>query len=123
MIRLATVFSGIGAIEHALDRMQLDHKIVFACDNGDVDVLTKEIDMNVDDIGAELDDLEEKVGEVHYDGEVQDIYKEQLMKMVFISRARHARLKAFISVMQLSGWLNSIRILSVILVGMQLRQG
>lgn len=36
MIKLATVFSGIGAIEHALDRMQLEHEIVFACDNGDV---------------------------------------------------------------------------------------
>ena len=40
MIRIATVFSGIGAIEHALDRMNLDHEIVFACDNGDVDILT-----------------------------------------------------------------------------------
>lgn len=29
MIKLATVFSGIGAIEHALDRMQLEHEIVF----------------------------------------------------------------------------------------------
>lgn len=43
MIRLATVFSGIGAIEHALDRMGLEHEIVFACDNGDVDVLSKPI--------------------------------------------------------------------------------
>ena len=43
MIKLATVFSGIGAIEHALDRMGLQHKIVFACDNGDVDILNKEI--------------------------------------------------------------------------------
>lgn len=32
MIRLATVFSGIGAIEHALLRMDIDHKIVLACD-------------------------------------------------------------------------------------------
>ena len=38
MIKLATVFSGIGAIEHALDRMQLEHEIVFACDNGDVEL-------------------------------------------------------------------------------------
>mgnify|MGYP003299576370 CR=1 FL=1 len=82
MIRLATVFSGIGAIEHALDRMQLEHKIVFACDNGDVDVLNKKIDMNVDDIGTELNDLGKKVGEIHYDGEVQDIYKEQLIGML-----------------------------------------
>ena len=28
MIRLATVFSGIGAIEHALERMQIKNEIV-----------------------------------------------------------------------------------------------
>ncbi len=38
MIRLATVFSGIGAIEHALQRMEIDSEIVFACDNGDVEL-------------------------------------------------------------------------------------
>ena len=46
MIRLATVFSGIGAIEHALNRMGVDNKIVFACDNGDVDILRKEYGSN-----------------------------------------------------------------------------
>ena len=58
MIKLATVFSGIGAIEHALQRMNLEHEIVFACDNGDVEILTKNIGMNVDAIGQELDILE-----------------------------------------------------------------
>jgi len=32
-LRLATAFSGIGAIEHALKRMNVKHKLVFACDN------------------------------------------------------------------------------------------
>lgn len=36
MIRLATVFSGIGAIEQALIRLGIEHRIVFGCDNGDV---------------------------------------------------------------------------------------
>ncbi len=49
MIKLATVFSGIGAIEHALQRMNIDNKIVFACDNGDVEILTKDIGMDLDD--------------------------------------------------------------------------
>ena len=31
-IRLGTVFSGIGAIEHAFQRLKLKHKIVFAGD-------------------------------------------------------------------------------------------
>ena len=33
MLKLATVFSGIGAIEYALQRMGIKHNIVFACDN------------------------------------------------------------------------------------------
>ncbi len=36
MIRIATVFSGIGAAEFALKRLNLKHEIVFACDNGNV---------------------------------------------------------------------------------------
>lgn len=35
MIRLATLFSGIGAIEQAFLKQNIEHKIVFACDNGE----------------------------------------------------------------------------------------
>lgn len=35
MVRLATAFSGIGAIEHAFDRLGIEHEIVFACDIND----------------------------------------------------------------------------------------
>lgn len=38
MIRLATVFSGIGSVEQALKRLGIEHKIIFACDNGDVEL-------------------------------------------------------------------------------------
>lgn len=38
MIRLGTLFSGIGAIEQALLRMGLEHRIVFACDNGELEL-------------------------------------------------------------------------------------
>lgn len=37
-MRLATVFSGIGAIEQALRRLNIPYEIVFACDNGDVEL-------------------------------------------------------------------------------------
>lgn len=47
-MKLATVFSGIGAIEQALHRMGIDYEIVFACDNGDVELNLLE--------GKELDD-------------------------------------------------------------------
>lgn len=35
MIRLATVFSGIGAIEQALLKQKIPYEIIFACDNGE----------------------------------------------------------------------------------------
>ena len=45
MIKLATVFSGIGAIEQALKQMNIEYEIVFACDNGEryLDIDQKEI--------------------------------------------------------------------------------
>ena len=37
-IRIATVFSGIGAVEFALRRMGIASDIVFACDNGEIEI-------------------------------------------------------------------------------------
>ena len=37
-IKLATVFSGIGAIEFALKRLNVEHEIIFACDNGEREI-------------------------------------------------------------------------------------
>lgn len=81
MIRLATVFSGIGAIEHALDRMGIEHDIVFACDNGDVDILTKDVGMNIDDIKNELDSLKLLIHETQIDSDIESLYKQQLFGM------------------------------------------
>jgi len=57
MLKLATVFSGIGAIEHALDRMQIEHEIVFACDNGDVELEMPQVSIDIDSIEEELKTL------------------------------------------------------------------
>lgn len=38
MIRLGTLFSGIGAIEQALKVMEVEHMNVFACDNGELEL-------------------------------------------------------------------------------------
>ena len=57
-IRLATVFSGIGAVEFALKRMGLSYEIVFACDNGE-----RDIQYNIEDemkIIKKMNDPEEK---------------------------------------------------------------
>ena len=59
-LKIATVFSGIGAIEHALERMGIEHEVVFACDNSNIDwseILTKTTKMvqllqALDDAGA-----------------------------------------------------------------------
>lgn len=55
MIRLATVFSGIGAVEQALKQMNIDYKIVFACDNGE-----RYLDINQGDIEQAIEGLSEE---------------------------------------------------------------
>lgn len=90
MIRLATVFSGIGAIEHALDRMELDHEIVFACDNGDVDILSKKIDDDLDEIQTELTSLEELIKGIQIKEE-EDEYKAQLDTMLNAAKAEYKK--------------------------------
>ncbi len=75
MIKLATCFSGIGAIEHALNRMGLDNEIVFACDNGDVDVLTKDIPLDIEEMSKEFNELKHIIKDIS-----NDEYKQALSK-------------------------------------------
>lgn len=73
MIRLATVFSGIGAVEHALERMGIDYKVVFACDNGDVDILSKKIKTtNVDELKSTISEFEHVINDLN---SISDKYK------------------------------------------------
>lgn len=67
MIRLATVFSGIGAIESALDYLNEEHEIVFACDNGE-----RELKKSYD----EIDKLVEGKTEEETQSIVNSLYKE-----------------------------------------------
>ena len=66
MIKLATVFSGIGAVEHALNRMDIDTEIVFACDNGDIDIFSKKIDVDMDQINNELNTLDSIIESMNF---------------------------------------------------------
>ena len=45
MLRVATVFSGIGSPEYALRKLGIEHEIVFACDNGERSLKTKYSDI------------------------------------------------------------------------------
>ena len=79
MIKLATVFSGIGAVEHALSRMDIDNEIIFACDNGDIDVFSKNIKPNMDEIEENIILLKSIIND---ETQSQDNYIKQLLDML-----------------------------------------
>ena len=87
MIKLATVFSGIGAIEHALNRMGIENTIVFACDNGDIDVLSKKIDVDLDQINHELNSLKSFIENIKFTE--SDDYEQQLLNMLNIAESEY----------------------------------
>lgn len=75
-MKLATTFSGIGAIEYALKRLNLKHEIVFACDNGNI-----EIDINSD---IELQKIK-NLNSIHEKNEyVKNLYKSKSKKKNFV---------------------------------------
>ena len=78
MLRVGTVFSGIGAIEHALKRMNIEHEIAFACDNGDVDIFSKDISIDMKAIEEEFHELKFKIKEYNAITEEDKIYKQEL---------------------------------------------
>ncbi len=77
-IKLATVFSGIGAIEQAFKRLHVDNEIVFACDNGDV-----EIDVNTDVELAKIKQMKSTTEKRKY---VEDLYKCLSKKTNFVEK-------------------------------------
>lgn len=76
MLNVATVFSGIGAIEQALKRLNIKHKILFACDNGDV-----EIDVDSDE---ELKKIKNMKGIQQKRSYVCDLYCKSSKKTNFV---------------------------------------
>ncbi|HAJ15504.1 DNA cytosine methyltransferase [Sharpea azabuensis] len=51
-LRIATVFSGIGAPEQALNKLGIDYEIVFACDNGE-----RELKQSYEEILTDIKDM------------------------------------------------------------------
>lgn len=91
MIKLATVFSGIGVAEHALNRMDIDSTIVFACDNGDIDILSKKIDTNMDQINNELTSLKSCITNMDFSND--DSYEIQLLHMLHSAETEYIDIK------------------------------
>ncbi len=78
-IKLATAFSGIGAIEQAFIRLHINHKILFACDNGDVD-----IDINTDEEFKKIKKLSTIKEKKDY---VRNLYSEKSRKTNFVEKS------------------------------------
>lgn len=54
-IKVGTLFSGIGAFEHTLKQLKIDHQIQFACDNGE-----RELPLRYMDLFALIDGMDDK---------------------------------------------------------------
>lgn len=79
MLRLGSLFSGIGAIEQALIRLGIDYKIVFACDNGDI-----EIDIDEKETKKKVYKLNNKKEKKNY---IDDLYDSKTRKINHVKKS------------------------------------
>lgn len=82
MLRLATAFSGIGAIEQALKRLSIEYQIEFACDNGDI-----EINVDYDQELKKIKKMKTTLDKRLY---VENLYKTLSRKTNFVEQAYKA---------------------------------
>lgn len=75
MIRIATVFSGIGAAEQALQQLGVDHRIVFACDNGE-----RYLKQSFEEVSSILDNFSIE-------------YREQVLRLLYDSTGKPNNVK------------------------------
>lgn len=85
MIKLATVFSGIGAIEQAFKRLNIEHEIMLACDNGEISI---EVDYN-----EELKKIKNMSSIEQKRDYANGIYKKQSRKQNFVEQSYLANYK------------------------------
>lgn len=85
MIRLATAFSGIGAIEQALERLNIEYEVIFACDNGDI-----KIDINYENEMKKVKNMESINQKRKY---VEDLYLKKSKRHNFVKDAYLANYK------------------------------
>ena len=83
-LKLATLFSGIGAIEQALIRNNTPYEIVFACDNGDV-----EINYNHEEEFKKIKSMNSKIEKKEY---VDNLFKQNSRKQNYV---KHTYLKNY----------------------------
>ncbi|HDR5352311.1 DNA cytosine methyltransferase [Bacillus cereus group sp. MYBK163-2] len=64
MLKIATVFSGIGAIEHAIERLEIENKVIFACDNGGVNIFKLKIEKDLQSVEKHVKLLSKMINEL-----------------------------------------------------------
>ena len=79
MIRLATLFSGIGAIEQAFIKLNIEHKIIFACDNGE-----RNLPKTEEEIKRELDSLTSTEKKKYIDDLYESLNKPNYMEESYL---------------------------------------
>jgi len=77
-INIGTTFSGVGAVEHALERLKIKNKIIFACDNGGVELFKKNITDRFFEIKKEINYLNKHIDNLSLDS--MENYKKELQE-------------------------------------------
>lgn len=85
MIKIGTLFSGIGSPEKALEYLGIDHEIIFACDNGGI-----EIDIDYD---IELENVKNLSTSEEQQKYVEELYKKKSRKTNFVEKTYLANYK------------------------------
>jgi DNA (cytosine-5)-methyltransferase 1 len=79
MIKLGTLFSGIGSVEQALIRLGIEYEIAFACDNGDI-----EIDIEVEKEKSKIFNMSSKEEKKEY---VDNLYSRNSRKKNYVKQS------------------------------------
>jgi len=82
MIKLATVFSGVGAIEFAFKRLNIEHEVICACDNGE-----REVFINYEEEIENVKKLHNAIDKRDY---VNRLYKNATKKANYMEKAYKA---------------------------------
>lgn len=77
MIKVATLFSGVGAIEEALIKQNIDYKIIFAADNGERELKTPEEEIRKTTVNMSLEEKNEYI---------EELYKKESKKENFMQK-------------------------------------
>lgn len=80
MIRVATVFSGIGSPEWALKRIGIDHELVFACDNGE-----RELKLSREQIEKDIKKMSDEEKKYYIDNLYDKTGKENFMQQSYLA--------------------------------------